>query len=187
MISRAISLIWNTPPAGIYDSKNSSNLRCIASMGRGLRYIVASDDELFGGGQEILRPRFSPRSARLAGALRPHGALGQKLLKPMDVVIAVDEIGVAHERAEQRQRGLDAVDHELVDRPPQPHEAFAARLAVHDELAEQRIVIRRACTAPICRPIDPPAHAARRLIMLALFPGRAAPAPITPPQQPLAP
>src|SRR5258707_15604433 len=105
-------------------------------------------------------PRFSYRSATLARALRPHRALGQKLLKPMDVVIAVDEIGVAHERAEQRQRGLDAIDHELVDRPPQPHQAFAPRLAVDDELAEQRIVIWRDRIALIGSRIDPHAPAA---------------------------
>ena len=118
MIWRAISPIWKTPPAGVYDFKNSSNLRCIASMGRASGYIVASDDELFGGGRAILRSGFLTDQQALARALRPHRAFGEKLFKPMDMVIAVDEIGVAHERAEQRQRGFDAIDHELVDRPP---------------------------------------------------------------------
>jgi len=35
----------------------------------------------------------------------------------MNVVVAVDEIGVADEGAEQGQRGLDTVDHEFVERP----------------------------------------------------------------------
>src|SRR5713226_5779609 len=133
--------------------------------GTRLRYIVASDDELFAGGQAILYRGFLTDQQTLARALRPHRALGQKLLKPMDVVITVDEIGVAHEGAEQRQRGLDAIDHELVDRPPQPHQAFATRLAMHDELAEQRIVIRRDHIALIGSRIDPHAHAAGRMVM----------------------
>ena len=66
--------------------------------------------------------------------------LGEELLQPVDVVVAVDDVLLAHQRAEQRQRRLDAVDHELVERALEPHQAFAARLAVHDELADERVV-----------------------------------------------
>ena len=37
-----------------------------------------------------------------------HPAARQKLLQPVDVVVAVDDRLVAHQRAEQRQRGVDA-------------------------------------------------------------------------------
>ena len=90
---------------------------------------------------------------------------GQILLEPVDVVVAVDDGGFAHQRAEQRQRGLDAVDHHLVQRPAQPHQAFAAGLAVDDQLADQRVVIRRDHVALIDRGIDAHAEAARRVIL----------------------
>jgi hypothetical protein len=51
--------------------------------------------------------------------------------------VAVDDIGLAHQALEQRQGGLDAVDHELVERAAQPHQAFGAGLAVHDQLADE--------------------------------------------------
>ncbi len=67
------------------------------------------------------------------------------------MVIAVDDVLLAHQRAEQRQRRLDAVDHEFVERALEPHQAFGAGLAVHDQLADQRIVIRRDGVALIDR------------------------------------
>src|SRR6516162_5315763 len=48
--------------------------------------------------------------------LRQRRAARQKLLQPMDMVIAIDDVGFAHQRAEQRQRRLDAVEDELVER-----------------------------------------------------------------------
>jgi hypothetical protein len=36
----------------------------------------------------------------------------------VDVVIAVDDVLLAHQRAEQRQRGFDAVHQHFVDRAP---------------------------------------------------------------------
>src|SRR5262245_9766099 len=49
---------------------------------------------------------------------------GQILFKPVDVVVAFDDLGLADQRAEQRQRGLDAVHHHFVQRAAQPHQAF---------------------------------------------------------------
>src|SRR5215470_6287751 len=67
----------------------------------------------------------------------PHAALGEELLEPVDVVVAVDDLLFAYQRAEQRQRGFDSVDDELVQRTLEAHQAFAAGLAVYDELAHE--------------------------------------------------
>src|SRR5262249_18745440 len=84
----------------------------------------------------------SPARAKLALRRSPsHGEIGEDLLKPVDVVVAVDDFLFAHQSAEQRQRGLDSVDHELVECALEAHQAFAAGLAVHDELADQGVVI----------------------------------------------
>ena len=45
-----------------------------------------------------------------------HPAFGEELLEPVDVVVAVDDVLLAHQRAEQRQRRLDAVHHHLIER-----------------------------------------------------------------------
>src|SRR5258707_1319910 len=50
---------------------------------------------------------------------------GQILLEPVDMVVAVDDPGLPHQRPEQRKRGLDALDHHFIQRAPQPHQAFA--------------------------------------------------------------
>jgi hypothetical protein len=41
---------------------------------------------------------------------------GQILLEPVNMVVAVDDIGLPHQRPEQRQRGFDAIDNHLVQR-----------------------------------------------------------------------
>ena len=61
--------------------------------------------------------------------------------------------------------GLDAVDDEFVERALQPHQAFAAGLAVHDQLADQRVVERRNGVAVIDGGIDAHAEAAGRMIV----------------------
>src|SRR5262245_21540597 len=78
------------------------------------------------------RWRSSLGTRRLSGR-HFHPTLGQKLLQPMDVVVAVDDVLLAHQRAEQRQRGLDALDDEFVERALEPHQAFAAGLAMDDQ------------------------------------------------------
>ena len=62
-------------------------------------------------------------------------------LEPVDVVIAVDDIGLRDQRVEEWDRGLDAVDDELAERPLEPHETFVARAGMHDELADQTVII----------------------------------------------
>src|SRR3974390_3788433 len=48
-------------------------------------------------------------------------ALTKKLLKPMDVVIAVDDVLFAYQRAEQGKCGLDTIDHNFVEGALEPH------------------------------------------------------------------
>src|SRR3977135_4217631 len=94
-----------------------------------------------------------------------HPAAGQELFEPMDVIVAVDDVLLPHQRAEQRERGLDAVDDELVERTLEPHQAFAAGLAVDDELADERVVIGRDRIAVIDGGIDAHAETAGRVIV----------------------
>ena len=49
----------------------------------------------------------------LRGLLR-QAAARQKFLEPMDVVLAVDDVLFSRQRAKQRQRRFDTIDHELV-------------------------------------------------------------------------
>src|SRR5262249_61181826 len=66
-----------------------------------------------------------------------HSAASQERFEPVDVVVAVDHVLLAHERAEQGQVRLGAVDDGLVERALEPHQAFAAGLAVHDQLSDE--------------------------------------------------
>ena len=43
-------------------------------------------------------------------------AAREEFLEPVDVIVAIDDIGFAHQRAKQGQRRFDAVDDELVER-----------------------------------------------------------------------
>src|SRR5690606_24155017 len=74
---------------------------------------------------------------------------GQILFQPVDIVIAGQDIRLLDQALEQRQRRLDAVDHEFVDSPAEPLETFLAGAAIDDELADQRVVIRRDLVALI--------------------------------------
>jgi hypothetical protein len=83
----------------------------------------------------------------------------------VDVVVAVDESLLADDPPVQRDRGVDAADHEFLERAAQAHQAFVAGAAVHDQLADQRIVVGRDRIAGIERGIDAHAQAARRVIV----------------------
>src|SRR6516162_9840181 len=90
---------------------------------------------------------------------------GQILFQPVDMVVAVDDVRLADQRPEQGQGGFDTVHHHFVERPAKPHQAFDAGLALHDELAHERIVIRRDHVALVDRRIDPYAKASWRMIL----------------------
>src|SRR5208337_4012044 len=100
----------------------------------------------------------------------PHKALGlhirlglQKLLQPVNVVLAVLDVGVSNQRPKERQRRVDSVDDELVERPAQAHQRFGAGAAVDDELADEGIVKGRNHVALVGGGIDANAEAARRM------------------------
>ena len=83
----------------------------------------------------------------------------------MDIVIAVDDIGLRDQRDEERDGGLDAVDDELSQRPLQPHQTFVAGAGMHDELADQTVIIRGNGVAGVSAGIDPDAEPAGRMEM----------------------
>ena len=60
--------------------------------------------------QEALRRGSLSISIAVSGLEEP--------LQPVDVVLAVLNVDIAHQRAKERQRRLDAVDHEFVERAP---------------------------------------------------------------------
>src|SRR5262249_37789060 len=104
---------------------------------------------------------YSPFAIHRPSLFRP----GQKLLQPMNVIIAVDDVLLAGERLEQRHGGLDAVEDELVERAAQPHERLAPGLAVDDELADERVVEWRDRVAVVDGRIDAHAKSAGRMVM----------------------
>ena len=63
------------------------------------------------------------------------------------------------------QSGVDAVDDEFIQRAAQAHQRLVAGAALHDQLADQRIVIGRDHIALIDGGIDAHADAARRMII----------------------
>ena len=67
--------------------------------------------------------------------------LGQEFLQPVNVINAVLHIGVTHQRAEERQSGVDAVDDEFVERTAQAHQRFRTVAAMHDQFADQRVIV----------------------------------------------
>src|SRR5262245_3547683 len=84
----------------------------------------------------------------------------EPLLQPVDIVAAADDVGLLHEVAEQRNRRADAVDHEFVEGPGEPHQALLPRPPMDDQLADQAVVIGRDRVALKYRGIDPHAEAA---------------------------
>jgi len=54
-----------------------------------------------------------------------------------------DEIGVIDQATVEGEVGLDAFDHELVERAAQALDGRVAVLGVDDQLGQQRIVVRR--------------------------------------------
>ncbi len=61
----------------------------------------------------------------------------------MGIELPGDEIGIGENTFVQRNRGLDAFDHEAVERAIHPRDGFGAVAAVSDEFGDQRIVIGR--------------------------------------------
>src|SRR6476660_6438675 len=74
---------------------------------------------------------------------RLRSALRQIALQPMDIILSIGNVRLGDQSLEQRNRGVDAVDHEFAERPLQPHQAFIAGARVHDQLADQAVIVRR--------------------------------------------
>src|SRR5579883_2881781 len=84
--------------------------------------------------------------------------------EPMDIVVAIDEIGFGDEPQMQRKRGLDPGDHIFLERTPKPHQALVARSAVNDKLGDETVVVGRHGVALIERAVDAHAGSAGRVI-----------------------
>ena len=83
----------------------------------------------------------------------------------MDVVEPILDIGVANQGLEQGNCGIDSIDNEFIERTAKPHQGFVAVAPMHDELANERIVIRGDGIAGIDSAIDPHAQTARGVIV----------------------
>src|SRR6478672_10375683 len=81
-------------------------------------------------------------------------ALRQIILQPMDIILAIGNVRLGDQGFEQRNRGVDAVDHEFAKRPLQPHQAFIAGARMHDQLADQAVIVRWDGVAGIGARID---------------------------------
>ncbi len=67
----------------------------------------------------------------------------------MNIVIAVQNVFVLKQILEQRKRGLDAIDDELVECAAQAANALVTVATVNDELADHAVVVRRDLVALI--------------------------------------
>lgn len=95
-----------------------------------------------------------PRAAKTGVGVLFAGFGGKKFFQPVDVVIAIGDVGVGQQVAKQWNCGLDSVNHELIERAPQTHHALHPGPAVHDQLADQAVVIGRDLVALIDTGID---------------------------------
>ena len=144
---RPLSIIRSNPPEGVLHG----------------RLIERADPEQRYRSRVTSRaPPCSTRASHPGGPSSPvRLGLGlQEILEPVDIVLAVLHVRVAHEGAKQRQRRLDAFDDEFIERSPQPHQRFGARSAVNDQLADQGIIIGRDHVTLIGRRIDADAETA---------------------------
>src|SRR6185312_4168403 len=86
--------------------------------------------------------------------------LGDALFQVMDVLPAGVETAVREDALLQRQVGLDAFEHHLGERDAHARDRGVAVAAVHDELADHRIVVRRNAIAVVDVRVDAHAGAA---------------------------
>ena len=83
--------------------------------------------------------------------------------QPVDVVAALEDVGLVQQVLEQRDGGLDAADDHLAQAALQAGHAFGAVAAVDDQLAGQAVVVGRDRVAGVERRIEPHAEAAGRV------------------------
>src|SRR5690606_2797440 len=88
------------------------------------------------------------------------------LLEPADIIIPVHDIWFHDQVAEQRDRRFHALQHEFVEGAAQPHQAFGAVAAEHDQLADEAVVAGRDGVARVDAGVDPDPEAAGRMVRL---------------------
>src|SRR6266404_7748010 len=111
-----------------------------------------------------------PASASTTNSVKPAGRSpsgsggvdgGQTVLKIMDAGAALDELFVKHQLAMKRNVRKNAFHDHLGQRDPQAGDRLVAVVPVADQLADQRIIVRRNEIAGVGVGIDPHAGAAR--------------------------
>ena len=80
----------------------------------------------------------------------------------MDIIPPIGDVGLGDQRLEERNGRVDAVDHEFVERPLESHQAFVAVAGMHDQLADQAVVIRGDGVAGVGVAVEPDAGPAGR-------------------------
>src|SRR5258706_6131481 len=88
---------------------------------------------------------------------------GEVLLKPVDVVVAVQNVVFAHQILEERDGRLDSSDDEFVERATQTHQTLVAISSVYDKFSREAVVVGRNSIARIHRRIEAHAKTARRM------------------------
>src|SRR4249919_3129041 len=81
----------------------------------------------------------------------------------VDAGATLDELGVDHELAVQRDVGLYAFDHRFRKGGAHARQRLVAGVAVDDDLADHRVVVRRHEVVGVGVRIDPHPRAARRM------------------------
>src|SRR5579883_115673 len=82
----------------------------------------------------------------------------------MDVVSALDEVRLREHPVVERDRGLNSVDDELVERAPEPQDAFRPVAAVDNQLGDEAVVIGRDAIAGVDAAVHPHTGPAGRMI-----------------------
>src|SRR5256885_1404261 len=113
---------------------------------------VISRGELPRANPSIFTLRRSP--ARTTPSFSRLEALGFAL-EELRVHLACDEVGMAHDSTEERDGRGHAFNDKRVECLPHARERLLAAVAVHDQLREQRVVVRRDRVAGVDVGIDP--------------------------------
>ena len=129
---------------GFCYEKLDNRAKAIESYQRAVRPILTTRKRRAALQRLELNSCVSPARSREASITPPFAGLGlQKLFQPVNIVLAILHVGVSDQRAKERQRRFNAVDDEFVERAAKAHQRLGASSAVDDQLADQRIVIRR--------------------------------------------
>ncbi|MPL84613.1 hypothetical protein SDC9_30578 [bioreactor metagenome] len=120
-----------------------------------------------GGFKRVCAKKNAPFRGRFGIRMPGGSAVGllQPLLEPVDRVVALQNVGLLQQRGEQRHRGVDAIDDQLAQRPAEARQRLLPVAPVHDQLADQAVVIGRDLVAVIERRIDAHTEPARGVVL----------------------